>query len=96
MEKRILIVGHGLDGSMIANALEKANLTTDDVIIIEEGSEEAKKILEVDRGITYPKLEEKIFKLEAPPKTEYYFEDYKHLLNRQTKGGKKNKRNWKY
>jgi len=39
MEKKILIVGHGFDTSIIDNALEKANLTTEDVIIIEEGSE---------------------------------------------------------
>lgn len=95
MEKKILIVGHGLDGSMIANALEKANLTANDVFIIEEGSEEAKRLLSQHRE--FPKVEERVFEVAALPRPkEYYFEDYKDFLNRKPKGGKKNKRNWNY
>jgi len=95
MDKKVIIIGHGITSLMIGEALAKANLTSSDVIIVEEGTDEANRLLSQNRQ--FPKIEEKTFKIEAlPPMPEYFFDDYKNLLNRKTKGGKKNKRNWKY
>lgn len=97
MEKKILIIGHAVSDLMITEALAKANVNRDDIVIIQEGSEEAKELInKVDRK--FPPIETRTFELQPPPIDfkDYAVEKPYNNFNRKTKGGKKNKRNWKY
>ena len=96
MEKRILLVASGLTGEMIATSLRKANLTIDDFTIIQEDSDEAKELLKSNRH-QFAELVPKPFEIK-PHRIDLdkYARDMTQTFNRKTKGGKKNKKNWKY